>query len=35
VNDHLDVSLVSLFGAGGAADRYGLMLGVSPKLRFW
>jgi hypothetical protein len=30
----LDLSLVAVVGAGGA-DRYGLMLGVSPKVRLW
>jgi hypothetical protein len=34
-SDHVDLSVTTLFGAGGAADRYGLMLGVSPKIAFW
>jgi hypothetical protein len=34
-NEHVDLSIVTLFGAGGAADRYGLMLGVSPKVALW
>ena len=30
----LDLSLVAVVGAGGA-DRYGLLLGVSPKVKLW
>jgi hypothetical protein len=34
-NDHLQLSIVGQAGAGGAADRYGIMFGVSPKVRLW
>jgi hypothetical protein len=34
-NEHVELSITSLFGAGGTADRYGLMLGVSPKISLW
>jgi hypothetical protein len=33
--ERLELSIVGLVGAGGAADRYGIMFGVSPKVRLW
>jgi hypothetical protein len=34
-SDRLDLSIVAAAGLSGHADRYGLLLGVSPKLRLW
>jgi hypothetical protein len=33
--EHLDISLVGLYGLMGDGDRYGLLLGLSPKFRLW
>jgi hypothetical protein len=33
--EHLELSIVGLVGVGGNADRYGILLGVSPKVRLW
>ena len=35
VTSRLDLTVVALVGHGGDADRYGLLLGVSPKVRLW
>jgi hypothetical protein len=35
VSDHLDLSLIGLYGLMGDGDRYGVLLGLSPKFTLW